>query len=194
MKLYTPLEIAQIQQDIPHLTQISAWIENFLGGHHPDLGRSGPVCPYVPNALKSNGIKIAVIRPKNLDESQLEAILTKYRDIFLETASKAKEPINQAFVLIFPDMELTEAVDFITSLQRRFKHLFVGSGLMFGELHQLKDTPGLHNPNFHPLRSPIPLLAIRFMVESDLIFLQSPSPHSHHKYLEAYLDRLAHQV
>jgi hypothetical protein len=194
MKLYTPSEITQIQQDLPHLVEISAWIENFLGNHHPDLGRAGSVCPYVPNSLKSNSIKLAVIRANNLDETQLEAVLKKYRDIFLETASKAKDPINHAFVLIFPDMDLAGAADLINNLQKKLQPLFVGSGLMLGELHKLKDTPGLHNPNFHPLRSPIPLLAIRFMVEADLIFLQSPNPHSHAKYLEAYLDRLAHQI
>jgi hypothetical protein len=46
---------------------------------------------------------------------------------------------------------------------------------MLGEFHALTQTPGLRNSDFRPLRSPIPLLAIRHMVESDIDFLTQPS-------------------
>ena len=47
MKLYTPIEIEQVQQDLPYLIEIMEWVKSFLSRHHPDLGRPGPVCPYV---------------------------------------------------------------------------------------------------------------------------------------------------
>ena len=59
---------------------------------------------------------------------------------------------------------------------------------MLGEFHNRTETPGLHNPQFRPLRSPIPLLAIRFMVESDLPFLKNTDDISLRvRYLKAYL-------
>ena len=51
MKLYTPTEIEKIQQDLPYLIEITAWVNAFLARDHPDLGRSGAVCPYIPHAL-----------------------------------------------------------------------------------------------------------------------------------------------
>ena len=194
MQLYTPWEIGQIQQDIPYLVEVLGWVKSFLAKHHPDLGRPGSVCPYVPHSLKSNSIKMAVLHAHNLNETQLENILKNYREIFLETASQVKDPINQAFLLIFPDMVLNEAADLVDNLQKKLKPLFVESGLMLGEFHQRNQTHGLHNENFRPLRSPIPLLAIRFMVEADLFFLNSPDPHIHLRYLEAYLNRFAHTL
>jgi hypothetical protein len=60
---------------------------------------------------------------------------------------------------------------------------------MLGEFHPQSATPGLRNRYFCPLRSPIPLLAIRHMVESDVDFLMAandPAP-MRVKSLEAYL-------
>jgi hypothetical protein len=63
---------------------------------------------------------------------------------------------------------------------------------MIGEFHCLNLTPGLHNKDFFPLRSPVPLLALRAMVESDLLFLAQPgdAPARQAQYLNAYLRNL----
>ncbi|MFN6567374.1 DUF6875 domain-containing protein [Dendronalium sp. ChiSLP03b] len=197
MQLYTPIEIKQIQQDLPYLIEIMEWVKSFLGRHHPDLGRTGPVCPYVNHALKTNSIRTAVIRANNLDLQQLEEIVRSYRKIFLKIDAENEELlINKAFLLIFPDIHKNETFELIDAVQRKLKPLFVESGLMIGEFHKHTQSSGLHNPNFRPLRSPIPLLAIRFMVESDLPFLQSQDdePYLRIRYLEAYLKHFAHKI
>lgn len=197
MELYTTLEIEQLQQneDLPYLIEIMEWVKNFLGRPHPNLGRPGAVCPFVPYSLKSNSIHLAVIRTKDLYPQQLEEVVGRYRDIFLSIEVKEQElAINRAFLLIFPDIDLKDASKLVDSVQQKLKPLFVESGLMIGEFHKRNETPGLHNPNFRPLRSPIPLLAIRFMVEADLPFLESPAdPYLRIRYLEAYLKCFNHK-
>lgn len=189
MQLYTTLEIEQQYKDLPCLIEIMEWVKNFLGRPHPNLGRPGVVCPFVPYALKSNSIRLAVIRTKDLYPEQIEEIVSRYRDIFLEMEVQEPElAINKAFLLIFPDIRIEETSKLIDGVQQKLKPLFVESGLMIGEFHKRNESPGLHNPNFRPLRSPIPLLAIRFMVELDLPFLQNPvDPRLRIRYLEAYL-------
>jgi hypothetical protein len=193
MQLYTPLEIEQLQdgQDLSHLIEIKEWVKNFLGKPHPNLGRPGAVCPFVPRSLRSNSIRLTVIRTKDLYPEQVENLVRHYRDIFIGTEYQDEElPINKAFLLIFPDIDIEDACELIDSIQQKLKPLFVESGLMIGEFHKRNESPGLHNPYFRPLRSPIPLLAIRFMVEADLPFLQNPAdPHLRIRYLEAYLKR-----
>ncbi|MEH2234713.1 DUF6875 domain-containing protein [Nostoc sp.] len=197
MQLYTTREIEQLQQheDLPCLIEIMEWVKNFLGKPHPNLGRPGVVCPFVPYSLKSNSIHLAVIHTKDLYREQLEEVVGRYRDIFLGMELKEHElAINKAFLLIFPDIHIEEASKLIDSVQQKLKPLFVESGLMIGEFHKRNDSPGLHNPNFRPLRSPIPLLAIRFMVEADLPFLESPAdPRLRIRYLEAYLNCFDHK-
>ncbi|MFN6483015.1 MULTISPECIES: DUF6875 domain-containing protein [unclassified Nostoc] len=197
MQLYTTIEIEQLQQneDLPYLIEIMEWVKNFLGRPHPNLGRPGAVCPFVPLSLKSNSIRMAVIRTKDLYPEELEELVGRYRDIFLEIDVKKQElAINKAFLLIFPDIHIEDASKVIDSIQQKLKPLFVESGLMIGEFHKRNESPGLHNPNFRPLRSPIPLLAIRFMVEADLPFLVSPTdPTLRIRYLEAYLKHFGHK-
>ena len=197
MELYTPLEIKQLEQneDLPYLIEVMDWVKNFLGRPHPNLGRPGVVCPFVPHSLKSNSIRLAVIHTKDLYPEQLEEIVGRYRDIFLEMEVKEGElAINRAFLLIFPDIHIEDAPKLVDSVQQKLKPLFVESGLMIGEFHKRNESPGLHNPNFRPLRSPIPLLAIRFMVEADLPFLNSPAdPYLRIRYLEAYLKCFSHK-
>ena len=56
---------------------------------------------------------------------------------------------------------------------------------MIGEFHSAPPAKaGLHNPDFRPLYSPIPLLAIRNMVATDYPFLKSDQD-----MFRAYLER-----
>jgi len=193
MQLYTPIELNQAQQDLPYLTETMEWVINFLAKPHPDLGRAGPVCPFLPRALQMNTIRLTVIRAKNLEQQQVEEIVRCYRDIFLELEPReGQTAFYKAIMLIFPDVHIEEAFKLIDGVQQKLKPFFVEAGLMLGEFHKRNESPGLHNPNFRPLRSPIPMLGIRYMVESDLPFLQqvSDEPHLRIKYLEAYLQRL----
>jgi hypothetical protein len=196
MQLYTLSEIDKIQQDITYLMEVMEWVKSFLAKPHSDLGRSGSVCPFVPHSIKSNSIRMGVIRAKNLTTQQVEEIVINYRDIFLETEPQdRKAGINKAFLLIFPDIGIDTAATLIDGVQQKLKPCFVEKGLMIGEFHQRTETRGLYNQNFYPLRSPIPLLAIRFMVEADLPFLMNADNlHLRIKYLEAYLQHFQKEM
>ncbi|MBR8840737.1 MAG: hypothetical protein DSM106950_43910, partial [Stigonema ocellatum SAG 48.90 = DSM 106950] len=149
MQLYTPIELKQLQQDLPYLIEISEWVQSFLAQPHPDLGRPGSVCPFVPHALKSNSILLAAIRAKNLQPQQVEEIVLGYRDIFLEIEPQATEAaLYKAILLVFTDILLEDTNKLIDGVQQKLKPLFVESGLMLGEFHNLTESPGLHNPNF----------------------------------------------
>ena len=193
MQLYAPIDLAQLQQDLPYLMEVTKWTETFLAKPHPDLGRSGPVCPFLPRALQLDAIRLAVIRSKNLNQQQLEEVVKHYRDHFLELEPKQGElAFYKAIMLVFPDVAEEEASELIDQVQQKLKPFFVQAGLMIGEFHKRNESPGLHNPNFRPLRSPIPMLAIRFMTESDLPFLDrlTDEPQLRVRYLNAYLERL----
>ncbi|KAB8332533.1 DUF1415 family protein [Scytonema tolypothrichoides VB-61278] len=196
MQLYTPIEVNQLQQDLPYLINIMQWVQSFLAKPHPDLGRSGPVCPFVPYAIKSNTIRFAVIHAKNMEPQQLEEMVLCYRDTFLELEPRDRESaINKTILLIFPELDREETSKLIDGIQQKLKPLFVELGLMIGEFHKHNECPGLHNENFRPLRSPIPMLAIRFMVESDLPFLiNADDIDSRIKFLEAYIQRFENEA
>nr|WP_206756504.1 hypothetical protein [Pseudanabaena sp. FACHB-2040] len=134
-----------------------------------------------------------MVRTKDLNASQIEAIVQQYRNVFLELQpNRGEMAVYKAIMLIFPDLEKEEEASLIDEIQQRLKPFFVEEGLMIGEFHEWNQTPGLHNAQFRPLQSPLPMLAIRFMVESDLPFLDrlTDDPQVRACYLKAYLNRL----
>jgi hypothetical protein len=119
-------------------------------------------------------------------------VIAAFRDLFFQlepqTGPEAKE---KAIVVILPDVSDAEAAEIIDETHRRLKQQFVELGLMIGKFHALSPQGGLHNPDFRPLRSPVPVLAIRHMVDSDLPFLnRADDPVGDRvKFLEAYGQR-----
>ena len=159
---------------------------------HADLGRPGPVCPFVPYALNQNTIWMQVFRTEKATTALIEGYVGRYRDIFIGLEpTDERSRINKTILLIFPDVSAEDAPDLIDGVKHKLKTYFVQVGLMLGEFHERNPSGGLHNPNFRPLRSPVPMLAIRFMVESDLPFLMisTDPPADREIFLRAWLDR-----
>ncbi len=178
------------------LKQTVDWCENFLGKPSGLMGRSGNVCPFVPEAMMRGSLKFAIVPLKNRGEDaigEIEEIATAFREHFLENEkTHGKIDIFGSWVMLFPDVAPEEASQVIDVPQRDLKPGFVKEGLMIGEFHPLSPSPGLRSLAFRPLRSPVPLLAIRHMVESDIDFLSRPvdPPHIRIQSLKAYLQFL----
>jgi hypothetical protein len=192
--MFTADEVHELALGAGHeLVRIVDWCENFLGKPSGLVGRTGNVCPFVPEALMRKSLKFAVITLTRTGAEavpQIEELIDACREHFLKRESAdGKIDIFGSMVMIFPGITNEEASRVIDPTQRELKPSFVREGLMLGEFHAFSSTPGLRNPGFRPLRSPIPLLAIRHMVESDVDFLIAPSdPASTRvKSLNAYL-------
>ncbi len=154
------------------------WCEYFLGRPSSLVGRSGNVCPFVPEAMMRGSLKFAVIRLTNRGVaamSEIEGVVTAFREHFVAyEKALGKIDIFGSWVMIYPDISPDEATQVIDPPQRKMKPSFVKEGLMVGEFHPYSRSPGLRSEAFRPLRSPIPLLVIRHMVESDIDFLSRP--------------------
>jgi uncharacterized protein DUF6875 len=171
------------------------WLREFIARPHPNLGRAGSVCPFVPNSLELDSIWIAEITTDKPSIESISATMTRYRNIFLETEPKhGPAAMNKAFLVAFPSLMASgaEGTAVIDEVQYRLKPYFVERGMMLGEFHAANESPGLRNPEFRPLRSPIPMLAIRHMVESDLPFMTRMryTPRERSAFLRSYLFRL----
>lgn len=176
------------------LRSVRDWIREFLARPHPQLGRRGSVCPFVPIALELDTVWMAEVAEATPSFEHISEIITDYRNVFLETEPKSgPEAINKAFLVVFPSLTGgAEGAAIIDKIQASLKKYFVEKGLMLGEFHAANETPGLRNPDFRPLRSPMPMLAIRHMVESDLPFLtrKNYAPKERSSFLRSYLFRL----
>lgn len=177
------------------LARTLAWIRSFLARSHPDLGRSGPVCPFTPMALGLDTIWLAEVADAQLDLKRVGELLRDYRRRFIAAEPRDAGAINKAVLVVFPNLG-ANASTIIDEVQYALKPEFVENGLMLGEFHATSTSPGLRNPAFFPLRSPVPMLAIRHIVETDLPFLRRPSdpPERRAAYARAYLRQLGSSV
>ncbi|PGH47026.1 DUF6875 domain-containing protein [Streptomyces sp. Ru87] len=171
---------------------VAQWCEEFLAKPHPDLGRGGSVCPFIPKALSMNRVVFVVVHTENRAESEVDETIARYRQIFLDMEPvSGQEAMDKAILVILPDVSEEDAPRMVDETHRRLKSDFVDSGLMIGKFHPRSEQGGLHNPGFRPLRSPVPLLAIRHMVDSDLPFLNRVDDPTQDRirFLESYGQR-----
>lgn len=193
---YRLMRVSEVARDFPEsspLANVLDWMHEFLARAHPELGRKGAVCPFVPQSLEQDSIWMAEIADSTATVESISAVISEYRELFLKTEPvSGPDTINKAFVVVFPNLG-PDGASVVDEVQNRLKKDFVDLGLMLGEFHSANQSPGLRNADFRPLRSPIPMLAMRHMVDSDLPFLLRYvyAPEERSSFLRSYLFRLA---
>lgn len=149
------------------------WVKGYLSKPHKDLGREGPVCPFTPPTIKVGKLWVAVSPVEAVDFESVSAVSLEAKAFFLEAPDEPGEQyVLKAVIVAFPQLENLAGYQLIEGVQRALKPQFVEKGLMFGQFYKGCPEPGLINPAFHPLTSPIPLLAVRYMVKADEVFLR----------------------
>src|SRR5271170_7797310 len=86
--LYTADEVRALRrEEDDDLVRIVDWCENFLGKPHGLVGRSGNVCPFVPEAMVRGSLKFAVVSlsGKSAAISEIEEAIVSCREHFLAT-------------------------------------------------------------------------------------------------------------
>lgn len=175
----------EVVRDHAPLSTIVRWAEEYLCRPHHQLGRSGPVCPYVQASMKKGHFYLTAVRGTDLTSELVRERIVGLRDWFLELAPrKSEEEAGLKTVLVvFPDLPRERVPELIDATQELLKPLYVPEGLMIGEFH---DGPpnkgGLWNEDFRPLASPLPMLVIRHMVPTDFAFLRGEK-----RFVAAYL-------
>lgn len=157
---------------LPVYQKLLCYAREFLAKPHPEVGRRGPVCPFVPVSLKRDALHLAVIQTDDLlagapdtPEGRAAALVPKLTAFMrgMVDVYKGLEPSSgryaayKALVLVFPDIPQAEAPDIVDVVQDQCKPEFVRLGYMLGEFHRFNNTPGLRNDQFFPLRTPYPV-------------------------------------
>ncbi|MCD9140722.1 DUF6875 domain-containing protein [Streptomyces albireticuli] len=150
------------------LRPVRDWVREHVARPHPDLGRKGAVCPFVPLSQRLGLIRYALAEPPVTDEAGLTAAVAALKAHWLAMEPRdGQHAVDKTIVLVLPGA----AAETVVRVHDRAKPGFVADGMMLGEFFPGHPGPGLHNPGFRPLHSDIPLLVARSMVTNDLPFL-----------------------
>lgn len=176
--LTSPRKTARLSdEDLHAVKAIADWTRDFVARSHPQLGRAGTVCPFVPPAIEQDTLWFAVEHIDELSERQAADVMNQYKDLFLTMDPRKDEEPEEAdkktLLVIFPDLPQEKLGERLEAIQRPLRDAFLRDGLMLGEFFPQSPSTALHNAEFRPFRSPLPMLTIRHMIGVDWLFLSA---------------------
>jgi hypothetical protein len=148
---------------------IADWVRSYLMRPHPKLGRPGAVCPFTSAAARLDAIRVgsSPARTQEGIDRAMEQALAAFEAI---ECPKSQRHFRTAIVG-FPNCADEEGVAQLKNARNRLRLESILRGKMFALFEPNSGDKGLLNPEFRPLRSPLPLLAIRMLVENDAPFV-----------------------
>ena len=171
---------------LPYYLLTLWWTESFLVRSNRDLGRAGPVCPFVRPSLDRSTFWLTSVKTTQLDV--LAAAMMFYRDWFMELEpTTGEQSVYKTILVLLPRVQPDSYHALLDDLQAQLKPDFIRQELMIGQFYPGCDEPGVRNSSFRPLRSPCPLMAIRKITSGDIVFMKEHDGRYNPEYLQHYL-------
>lgn len=151
------------ESDRNALRAVSDWIKTSVANPHKNLGRTGPVCPFVPVALEHNTLWLSAELSTARSSQEVIQLVDGYKRLLLATRPvDGEEARYKSIVLVFTDLPAAQAKDFFDAVLKQIGVTsYVNDGLVIGPFYEGNDATSTCNPNFRPFSSPVPFLAIR---------------------------------
>jgi hypothetical protein len=160
------------ESDLGALQAVADWIKTFVVTPHKDLGRAGPVCPFVPGSLERKTLWLAPEQIADLSAAGVVELMSGYMRRFLDA-----QPIDgddakyKVIVVVFADLPADRAQGvFDDVLQHLAVPSYAEDGIVFGPFYEGNEGTAIYNSSFRPFRSPVPFLFVRHGVISDWKF------------------------
>ena len=185
--------------DLKALQSVAHWITTFVAKPHRDLGRAGPVCPFVPRALETETLWLAAEPIGDRRAPEIVKLIDSYQNLLMDAQPvEGHQADYKALVIVFTDVSPArgkEYLDFI--LENRGESSYVDRGLVMGGFHEGNEGTAIYNLSFRPFTSPVPFLLIRRAVVSDWkFFLDNKDLFKHYadRFGEAAVQALAEEL
>lgn len=160
-------------RDLSALRTVGNWIESFVARPAKDLGRAGPVCPFVPHAVERKTLWLAPERIAEHRAADVVELIDGYKRLLLSARPVDGDDAQyKAIVVVFSDLPADRAAGILDNARiQDLKRLFYAEvGVVMGEFHQSNEGSAIRNPSFHPFKAPVPFMLMRQAVVSDWMF------------------------
>jgi heptaprenyl diphosphate synthase len=162
-----------VEHDLDPRAAADTWLREYVSASDPRVGRSGPVCPFIPRALKLNEVETRV--RCDIDGSSESELIDKLWAEISDFAGHGRPKSNSGVLLesrivVMPRLDPAgwERMD---TVYEHLKQLAVESGKMIGKFHPRCDDRAVRNSEFQVSIAPVAMLAIRHMAPHDILFL-----------------------
>ena len=160
------------KSDLHALNTVADWMKTFVTKPHKDLGRAGPVCPFVPGAFERKTFWLAPERSADRDSQGMVELMKGYKRLLLDTQPTEGDGLDyKVIVVVFTDLPADRAQGiFAGVLQHLAVPSYVEDGVLFGPFYEGNKGTAIYNSSFRPFQSPVPFLFVRHGVISDWKF------------------------
>jgi hypothetical protein len=187
------------RSDVEALRTVADWIKNFVVRPHEDLGRAGPVCPFVPRSLERRTLWLAPEQAADRNVAEVVDLVKDYKSLFLAAEPRTGDEADyKVVVIVLTDVSADRAHSVLDDvLQQLAVPSYVEDGIVFGPFYVGHEGTAIYNASFHPFRSPVPFLFVRRGVVGDWkFFLDKPDWLSYwaHRFGESAAVALADEL
>jgi hypothetical protein len=158
--------------ELTALQAVADWIKTYVVRPHKDLGRAGPVCPFVPGALERRTLWLAPERIADRSVPAVVELMNGYVRRFLDAQpTDGDDAKYKVIVVVFADLAADRAQDvFDDVLEQVAVRSYADDGVVFGPFYEGNEGTAIYNSSFRPFTSPVPFLFVRHGVISDWKF------------------------
>jgi hypothetical protein len=175
------------------INTIQTWLSEYVSRPNPELGRKGPVCPFIPPAMRADAVDY--VYRYDVEGSSEEDLFSELLGEF-EEFDRTAEPVvlnrtslaSRLVVLPKADAATWLAID---NIYESLKDAAVARGLMVAQFHPNCDVRAVRNEAFRVSKSPLAAIAIRRMAPHDILFLHT-SAERFHEYEDRFDHHYAH--
>jgi hypothetical protein len=160
------------ETELTALQAVADWIKTYVVRPHEDLGRAGPVCPFVPGALERRTLWLAPEQIAGRGVPDVVELVNGYKRLFLDAEPTDGDDANyKVIVVVFTDLSADRAQGaFDDVLQQLAVPSYAEDGIVFGPFYEGNEGTAIYNSSFRPFTSPVPFLFVRHTVISDRKF------------------------
>ena len=122
--------------DLAALRTVADWIKSFVAKPHKDLGRDGPVCPFVPEALQRKTLWLASEHIAGRSVADVVQLINGYKTQFLHAQPIDGDGANyKSIVVVFTDLPADRAKGLFDDVLKQLAvPSYVEDGILFGRV------------------------------------------------------------
>ena len=165
-------EWRKLDDDIDRV--LASWLDERVSQRVPQLGRPGPLCPFVPVARRRRSIWICELG----DAEAMTALSAAHAFDLLPPGRESQGATHKCALVLLPQGLSAPGV---AALADEIKPQLLAKGMTCGNFHPSADDRSARSREVLVADSPTPLLALRYLHHHDRIFLDG-----HPRYGQLY--------
>ena len=105
------------EQDLNALRTVADWIKTFVAQPNEELGRAGPVCPFVPGACERKTLWLAAERTTSRSLPDVIELIQDYQQLLLQAQPVGGDDASyKAIFIVFTDLVADRAREFFADV------------------------------------------------------------------------------